>query len=211
MRIRAVIVVVLLLASAGLAEVQTRYVVARSYAYGGGSGGDDPDWRSVTWLWRSAADREACLRSVFADPAARRSDPLGTAACEHARLVAIEHRSAVELLTPDPACGRLATIAFTPPDRDRLARVTGCIVPDRLEARPARLTPGEWLFVVDVHELAGEEQPRLHRIGGYGTWTDCEQIRLTVRDDLTREADGEALDGAMLAARGACVPQELLE
>jgi hypothetical protein len=154
---------------------------------------------------------EACLRSVFADPAARRSDPLGTAACDHARLAPIEHRSAVELLTPDPACGRLATIAFTPPDRDRLARVTGCIVPDRLEARPARLTPGEWLFVVDVHELAGEKQPRLHRIGGYGTWTDCEQIRLT---GPRRPDEGGRRRGArraMLAATGACLPEELLE
>jgi hypothetical protein len=207
----AVVLLVLLAVPASFARVETRYVVASSYEYGGGSAGDYPDWRAVTWLWRSAADRDACRRSVFADPAARPSDPLGTAACTHARVAAVPHRTVVDVLASDHACGALVPVAFAPTDRARLSRVTGCMPAGRLDARPAALARGLWVFAVDVRELAGEAAPRLQRIGAYSTWTDCEQIRITVRDDLTREADAEALDGARLAASGACLPDELLE
>jgi hypothetical protein len=201
----------LLLSPASVAAAGTSYVVARDYQYGGGSAGDYPDWRAITWVWRSAAEREACRGSVFADPRARRSDPLGTPVCEHARLAPVRHRSAVDVLPSDPACGALTTVTFMPAGQDRLTRLTGCIGPEQLGASTSPLRPGAWIFVVDVREIAEETAPNLHRIGSYRTWTDCEHIRRTVRDDLSKESGTEAGDGAKLAATGACLPEELLE
>jgi hypothetical protein len=201
----------LLLATQALAAVGTRYVVAHDYEYGGGSVGDLPNWRAITWVWRSAADREACRASVFADPKSRPSDPLGTPACEGARLPPVYHRSPVDVEPPDPACGPLTTITFVPAGTERLTRLTGCIDPAQLDGSPTRLERGRWIFAVDVHELAGESALRLQRIGAYRTWTDCEHVRITVRDDLAREGDREAADGSKLAAAGACLPEELLE
>jgi hypothetical protein len=67
------------------------------------------------------------------------------------------------------------------------------------------------VFVVDVQGLAGSAAPQLRRIGAYPTWTDCEIIRQAVRDDLAKEQDGEAADGARLAADGTCLPDELID
>ena len=205
-----VLTITLALASAGLAA-ETRYVVAHDYEYGGGSVGDLPNWRTIAWVWRSAADREACRRSVFADPSERPSDPFGTPACVRARLAPVRHRSAVDVLPADPACGPLTTIGFRPADQDVLTRLIGCIGRAQLGANPVPLERGSWLFLVDVHELAEEPAPNLHRIGAYPTWTECERIRLTVRDDLAKETDAEAADGSKLAATGACLPDELFE
>jgi hypothetical protein len=202
------IALLVLLASTALGASAARYVVARDYAYGGGSLGDLPDYRAITWVWRSAADREVCRRSIFSEAGAQR---LRTSACERARLAPVRHRSRVDVVEPDPACGALTTIAFTPAGQDRLTRLTGCIAPEQLAAGPERLEPGDWVFAVDVHELAETSGPQLQRIGDYRTWSDCERIRLAVRDDLAKERDAEAVDGAKLASAGACVPQELLE
>jgi hypothetical protein len=204
-------VLVLIVGSVALATGNIRYVVAHDYRVGGGSLADTPAWRSISWVWRSEADRQACRRSLFTDPAPRRSDPLGTPACVRARLTAVDHRSAVEVLPPDPACGALTTIRFRPSGQDRLSQLNGCIEPRQLSDDPARLDPGVWVFVVDVHELTEEPAPQLRRIGDYPSWTDCESIRLTVRDDLAKEQDAEASDGAKLAAAGTCLPDELLE
>jgi hypothetical protein len=98
-----------------------------------------------------------------------------------------------------------------PAGQDELTRLIGCIVPAQLDDRPMRLERGAWVFAVDVQDLAGKSAPDLHRIGAYPTWTECERIRLTVRDDLAKEPDAEAADGSKLAATGACLPDELLE
>jgi hypothetical protein len=201
----------LLLSSAAVAGAETRYVETRDYEYGGGSLGDLPSWHGITWVWRSAADRDACQRSVFEDPTVRRSDPVGTPACTRARLASVRHRSLVDLAVPDPACGPLTTITFTPADGDRLTRLTGCITPARLSPSPLPREPGKWIFVVDVHEIAELAQPDLRRIGAYSSWKECEHVRRTVRDDLAKETDAEAADGTKLAAAGSCLPEEFLE
>ena len=204
-------VCLLALGSVALATGNIRYVVAHDYEYGGGSVGDMPSWRSIVWVWRSEADRATCRQSLFADTEARRSDPLWTPACDHARLTSVDHRSAVDVLPPDPVCGALTTIRYRPSGQDRLSRLNGCIEPIQLSDTPARQDRGVWVFVVDVHELAGTASPQLRRIGAYPTWTDCEIIRTTVRDELAKEQDAEAVDGAQLAAAGTCLPDELLE
>lgn len=143
-------------------------------------------------MWRSAADREACRQSAFTDPNVRRSDPPGTAACEYARLAPALHRSPADVMPSDPACGPSTTITYVPPDRGRLARLTGCIGAAQLDAHaPTRLEHGAWIFVVDVRELAGEPTPNLRRIGGYPTWSECERVRRVVRDDLAQQSDTE--------------------
>jgi hypothetical protein len=109
-------VYLLVLGSAALATGNVRYVVAHDYEYGGGSIGDLPSWRSITWVWRSQTDRETCRRSLFTN-AERQSDPLGTPACVHARLTAVDHRSAVEVQPADPACGRSPRSATDRPGR----------------------------------------------------------------------------------------------
>ena len=201
---------VLLVAPWSGARAETRYVVSRDYQYGGSSAGDSSEWRPVTWVWRSASGRAACLESVLTDPAARR-DPLETPACRRARLAPVRHRSTVDVLAANPECGPLTTVAFAPPDRDRLARVTGCIPSAELAARPGPFRPGSWVFVVDVRRLAEVSTARLHRIGTYPSWTDCEQIRMTVHDDLMNETDAEAAEAAALAGSGVCLPEELLD
>ena len=108
------------------ARAETRYVVSRDYQYGGSSAGDSSEWRPVTWVWRSASGRAACLESVLTDPAARR-DPLETPACRRARLAPVRHRSTVDVLAANPECGPLTTIAFAPPG-EGIAGVT--VAPD---------------------------------------------------------------------------------
>ena len=211
MRLHRTLPLVLLLFAPTRAATPTRYVVGHDYEYGGGSVGDMPNWRAITWVWRSEADREACRRSIFEDPNVRRSDPLGTTACEHARLPPVRHRSAVDVQPADPSCGALTTITFRPAGQDVLTLLTGCIVPAQLDEHQERLERGAWVFAVDVHQLAGGVAPDLRRIGAYPTWTECERIRLTVRDDLAKETDAEAADGSKLAGTGACLPDELLE
>src|SRR5690242_15515166 len=137
--LRRLPVYALVLCSVAFATGNIRYVVAHDYDYGGGSIGDLPNWRSITWVWRSEADRETCRRSLFMEAEAQRSDPLGTTACVRARLTAVDHRSAVDELPPDPACGALAAIRYTPAGQDRCSKLNGCIEPIQLSDTPARL------------------------------------------------------------------------
>src|SRR5262245_27330463 len=100
---RRVLTLLVLLAVPTRAATPVRSVVAHDDEYRGGSLGDSPNWRAITWVWRSAADRAACRRSVFEDPNVRRSDPLGTRACTHGRLHPVWHRTAVDVQPADPA------------------------------------------------------------------------------------------------------------
>jgi hypothetical protein len=150
MRLHRVLILLLLLSFPTLAANPIRYIVAHDYEYGSGSLGDLPDWRAITWVWRSAADREACRRSAFSGPNPRSSDPLGTPECVHARLPPVRHRTTVDVQPADPACGALTTITFIPADQDKLTRLTGCIAPGQLDVHPTNLERGAWVFAVDV-------------------------------------------------------------
>ena len=86
MPLRRACAILILVVSAAVAAADVRYIVGDDYRYGGGSLGDEPEWRAVTWVWRSEAEREACRRSIFTDRRDGASDPLGTTACRHARL-----------------------------------------------------------------------------------------------------------------------------
>lgn len=192
-----------------------RWIAARAYEYGGNHLGDEPGNRPIAWVWRSENDLEACRRGILARSAARGEtgrDLFAPPACGRGRIGRVEHRQAVDLMEADAACGRMATIDFTPDQRDRLVHVSGCLPRELLsESPPPPPVPGSWVLCIDIGQAGGPGMAPVQRIASYPSWRECEIVRKLAQKDLLKEGDPEALEAARFVAGGACLPEEMVE